>query len=184
MKKKTSSSRETRIGGADDSDNLYISMSDVTNKRKTLLSSIKDSLILQEETEQIKEIRLRKSEITKNIKLEMNALNSDYQELRKLLPNVKNVISFTEKELTDLEGQITQLKKDIKSDEGRIKVEETLKESIKKGEEINPKTSTKSVVVSKKKTVPKAKPIPKRTLTKMERIKNNLKVIESKLDNL
>jgi hypothetical protein len=81
---------------------LYIPMNDYSEKRKSLLVALKDTLVVQEESEKVFLIRKRKAEILREIKKNMDSLNSDYQKVRKLMPNVKNVISNTEKEINEL----------------------------------------------------------------------------------
>ena len=92
-------------------ENMYICMNDITLKRKYILQSLKSSLVLQEEQEKVMQIRAEKMLVLNDIKKEMESINLKYQSLKKLLPNVKNVISYTEKELNELDSQIDFLKK-------------------------------------------------------------------------
>ena len=161
----------TKLSSIHELDNLYISMPDVDNKRRSLLSSIKDSLIMQEESEKIKELRARKSKVLNEIKKDLVSINSNYQKLKKLFPNVKSVISYTEKELKDLEGQVQSIKRNISSEKKEIIGEEIMINKLSdskpiKKELIQPKNSLKSK--QKKKLI----------LFKLNRIKNNLSVIE------
>ena len=94
----------------DSQSDLFIPMHDVSDKRKHLLLSLKNSLVMQEEYEKILMIRAKKSEILNTIKKGMTSLNSDYLKLKKHFPNVKNVLSNTEKEISILESQINLLK--------------------------------------------------------------------------
>ncbi len=171
---------------SDELDNLYIAMHNSTEKRKNILYSIKNSLVMQDEYEKVFNIRKNKGLILNEIKKELSSLNSNYQKLKKLLPNVKNVISYTEKELEVLDRSIDSLRNDISSDRETISLDENLKESIKSG---TPLIKAKENIIKAKEESIK-KPVKKTTkkktekLTKLDRIKNNLKVIESKLNSL
>jgi len=81
-------------------------------KRQDLLNGIKNSLVMQGEYEKILAIRKDKYTNLKDIKKLLAKTNRKYQELRKNLPNVRNIISYTEKELSELEEQIKMLKID------------------------------------------------------------------------
>ena len=151
---------------------LYVPMNDVSEKRKSLLMSLKDSLVMQEEFEKIIEIRQQKAEILKQIKKGVESLNSDYQKIRRTFPNVKNVLSNTEKEIDELETQISSLKTNIRSDQEAIDMLNAM-ESKASG-----KKPTKARTTSTKKKAPAKK------VSKIDRVKNNLKVIEEKLDKL
>jgi chromosome segregation ATPase len=163
---------------------LFIPMHDVSEKRKHLLLSLKNSLIMQEEYEKILVLRAKKTEILSTIKKGMTSINSDYLKLKKHFPNVKNVLSNTEKEIAILESQINLLKNsNVKNSDDILKKLEMEKE-LEKAELANlvkSKPSSKKKVVTKSNSV---KPVPKKPLTKKERVKANLKSIESKLNNL
>lgn len=165
-------------------DSLYIPMHDHIEKRKVLLSSLKDSLVMQEEYEKIFDIRRRKAEILRKIKKNMDHLNSDYQNVKKILPNVKNVLSFTEKEITELDSHIDLLKGGISADSERVSDYEFMEEraEFRKRPTKEEKAPTPvKVEPVKKKEAPKKKAEP---ATKMDRIKNNLSVIEAQLNKL
>lgn len=168
-------------------DNLYVALFDPEEKRKNILFSIKHSLIIQEEHEKVLEIRKEKSRVLNEIKSEMESLNSTYQKLRKFLPNVKNVISHTEKELNTLEDNIEMFKNEIDVAKNSIKLDEQIQSKLKS------KSSEKETLLSKDSfDVDKEEPseIPKQIKTKsskmsrLDRIQNNLKVIESKLNKV
>jgi septal ring factor EnvC (AmiA/AmiB activator) len=171
-----------------DLDDLYICMYDITNKRKNILSALKTSLIAQEEYEKIIELRKQKQLLLKKVKENIDQINVKYQEIKKELPNVKNVLSFTEKEITVLDNQIEMLKHSITSEE------EIIEEAIKKEEELkklktNVKEIQKQTEKNIKKTTHKAEPSKKlikspRSLSKIDRIRNNLSLIEEKLKKL
>ncbi len=183
-------------------DDLYVCMLDAAGKRKDLLEGIKLSLVMQQESERIAEMRKEKAEILNDVKKGLAKLNQDYQDLRKLMPNVKNVISLTEQELIELDSQIEMLKTDINYDKENIELDRSLENSIYEANDLNqydeefipadkPKPKLKPKVVEKK-----HEPIePKYReriinvksvdgMSKLDRIKNNLKVIEGKLRNL
>lgn len=163
---------------------LFIPMHDVSEKRKNLLLSIKNSLVMQEEYEKVIMIRAKKAEILKTIKKGMTSLNTDYSRIKKHFPNVKNVLSNTEKEISILESQINILKNsNVKNTDDilkRIELEKSLDDKL-----TNPRPEPKKeVVVEKPKPVPK-KPVGKpKPLTKKERVRANLKALESKLKTL
>jgi len=169
-------------------EDLYINLNNVRDKRSNILMSIKNSLFLQEEYEQISDFRKKKAYILKEIKKTLNDVNSDYQELRKFLPNVKGIISYTEKELNELDSQINTLKNEVKIDQKEVIVEEDLKQKLIREFELNKqrKEQEDGKVEEKKVEIKKVvkKTIPAKELTKLDRIKNNLQVIESKIGKL
>lgn len=195
------SSTNTRSSSSKEetNDTMYVCLSEPTEKRKSILSSLKTSLILQEEHERILEIRQTKAKLVKDIKKDMDSLNSSYQELKRHLPNVKNVISYTEKELSVLEGNINMLRSDIESNESNIALEEDISDRLKEInslktsghnkphnselEEHDPRKSNPQVGGSLNKNQKIKKPSSK-DLSRLDRIKNNLKVIESKLNDI
>jgi len=140
-------------------DNFYVSIKDFNNKRKNLLLTIKDSLIMQEELEKIKELRKNKFNILNEIKKNMHLINSDFHKLKKLFPNIKNMISYTEKEIGEVETSISEIELNKILDINQNNINSFKKENISK--------STFNL-----------------NSNKIDRIKNNLKVIESKLNNL
>ncbi len=188
MKPKKNLKKKAVISNKDSYNDLFVCMSEPMLKRKYLLLSVKNSLIVQEEMDKIQQLRKEKSAILNQIKKNMESINSDYQELKKLLPNVKNVLSITEQELGNIESDIELLKSDIKNDEEKIRIEESMKESILSGEGINShqKSSLKDEIKSHY-DIEKRPIIPSKTtknISKLDRIQNNLKVIESKLNQL
>lgn len=183
-KKSTINSKDT---GYED---LYICLNDAQQKRKNLLLGMKNSLVMQEEYSKILEIRKNKAAILSEIKKGYESLNKNYQELRKILPNVKNTINYTEKELAELENQVKMLKKDTIYNKEEIILSEKVIEEL----QTTDKNLRKIVEKEKPKTKKKARfseeleiqPISaiKQKLTKIDRIKNNLQVIESKLKTI
>lgn len=188
IKKKTKTIKETPAVMNDD---LYICLHDATSKRKLLLMALKNSLIVQEEYERIVDIRRSKKEVLNKIKVNTDLINSKYQEIKKLLPNVKNVLSYTQKELTELESQIEGIKSSMKHEEQILKDEEELEKKLKEvvkhsktqlsTEDILPTKNIASEIVKTPKIVQKT---PKKPVTKLDRIKNNLSLIEQKLKGL
>lgn len=162
---------------------LFIPMHDVSEKRKNLLLSIKNSLVMQEEYEKVIMIRAKKAEILKTIKKGMTSLNSDYSKIKKHFPNVKNVLSNTEKEISILESQINILKNsNVKNSNEILKKLDMEKKLGKKITSPKPEVK-KELVAEKPKVAPKPTPKPK-PLTKKERVRANLKALESKLQHL
>jgi chromosome segregation ATPase len=163
---------------------LFIPMHDVSEKRKHLLLSMKNSLVMQEEYEKILMLRANKAEILSTIKKGMTSLNSDYSSLKKHFPNVKNVLSNTEKEINILESQINLLKNsNVKNSDDILKKIE-LEKKLEQTKYIN-QPIVKKVPVKKATAKPVLEaPIVIKPLTKKERVKANLKSIESKLNNL
>ena len=160
---------------------LFIPMHDVSEKRKHLLLSLKNSLVMQEEYEKILVLRAKKAEVLTTLKKGMTSINSDYLKLKKHFPNVKNVLSNTEKEIAILESQINLLKNsNVKNSDDILKKLEMEKE-LQKIELAKFPNSKKKVPT--KKVIP-VKTVPKKPLTKKERVKANLKSIESKLNSL
>ncbi len=180
--------RVVRKKSVDDGlDNLYISFSNSAEKRKNLLYGIKNSLVMQDEFEKVQILRSDKSTILSEIKKNMTSMNTNYQKLRKLLPNVKNVLSYTEKELSALDEQIALLKSSVKKDKVRIEDAQSFSNDVKKNAGMLDKkdetTKNKPKISNSQNSVSK-KVGHKKPLTKLDRIKNNLSVIESKLNSL
>lgn len=174
---------------------LYISLEDPVEKRKNILSSLKNSLIMQEEAEKIKSVRENKIVLLNNIKNNIAEILKKYDELRKKLPNVKGTLSLTEKEITELESHIKNMKDSIKYEREHIKEEQELKKKVKRGElhEVYEKLKEREEKEkgSNKKSNKKKEPnkefmdsSQEKKLSKRERIKNNLEVIEDRLNNL
>lgn len=164
-------------------DNLYIALNEATEKRKNILYCIKNSLMVQEEYEKIFEMRKEKTKHINQIKREMESLNASYQKLRKLLPNVKNALAHTEKELNGLNQEVETL---IKKEEPVFEEEAPLgdiRANFHKEleEELTRMQQQKSSAKPKKEEEKISKP---EKLTRLDRIKNNLQVIESKLNQI
>jgi chromosome segregation ATPase len=164
---------------------LYVTVDNGVDKKKEVLKIIKNVLLLQKEIERILKLRRIRSEILADSKEVLFSMNEEIQDLNKNFPNVRNIISFTEKEITTLEKDITFLKDEVKVDEKTInntrKMIEKMKqipteERLKKGERKLEKGEVKKEEV----ILPS---VPKK-MTKMDRIENNLKVIEEKLKGL
>ena len=188
-----SKKKKSDSGGYED---LYVSMTNVSDKRKSILEGIKSSLIMQEEHDNIMQLRRNKSLITKEIKHNLDKINKSYETLRKELPNVKNILSFTEKEINELEEQIKTLRIDTKANSDNIRLETSMKRKLEKSNTgINKMLERKKQKQEHKKEEPPKKPEDKKEnvilstevsnkLSKLDRIQNNLKVIESKLKTL
>lgn len=175
-------------------DELYVNMANSEEKRKNLLYGIKNALIMQDEHEKTLEYRKEKYKIVNEIKANLNKLSNEYQNLKKILPNVKNVLSYTEKELESLDIQINMLKKTDQHIEQTIDIDEELKREIvgagrKKSKNVKKEEVpvVNNVVEIKKKSSESEKLLMQKnshSFSRLDRIKNNLKVIESKLNNL
>ena len=192
MVKKNINKKAVESKGYED---LYVNLNNVREKRSNILLSIKNSLHLQEEYEKVINIRHKKGFISKEIKKSMEDLNQQYQDLKKLLPNVKGVISYTEKELVELDGQINTLREEKQVSEEELLSGEDLKQQLirefelekrkKSGkEEVSVSVPVEKKIVKSKKTVAVKKKEPVVKLSKLDRIKNNLKVIESKMNDI
>ncbi len=188
---KNSASMVKNTKAAVTNDDLYICLHDAVNKRKLLLLALKNSLIVQEEYEKILELRRAKKDTLSKLKSNVDLINSKYQEIKKLLPNVKNVLSYTQKELTELESQIDSIKSSMKQEEQILKDEEILEKKLKETLKIEPKKQTTKEVLpttdidpSSVKTPKVVKKVKKSPVTKIDRIKNNLSLIEEKLKGL
>jgi len=168
-------------------DNLYVNLTDANEKRRNILDSIKNALVMQEEQERVVELRKDKTVVLNDIRKELYSVNSSYQKLKKHLPNVKNVISYTEKELTMLESSIEMLKDDMRADQENVTLEEHIQGELQEGQSVkkvrkslSDKAGTKEKIVQEVKAE-MLKPKKKGKLSRLDRIQNNLKVIESKL---
>ena len=140
---------------------LYIQFNDVKEKRKNLLLAIKKSLILQEEYEKLVAIRSEKRKILKEIKEKFEKINSNYQKIKREIPSMKT-IDDSEREINKLDNEVTSI--DIKN--------KKLPKNINKS---NSKTNNKNQPQQNSS---------KQEVSKLDRLKNNLKVIESKLNKL
>ncbi len=180
-------------------DDFYVCMQNAKEKRKQILCSIKDALFMQEEYEKVMHIRKNKQIVIKEIKAVLKELNEDYQLLRKDLPEVKNVLSYTEKEIYELESEIGRLKKEIKTEEANLVLTESLELNLKENGKINidklDMKSGKKIVQPSKAPVEKIQKAPIKQnilqkaadngkLNKLDRIRNNLKVIEDKINHM
>jgi len=171
---------------------LYIPMNDVSEKRKNLLLSIKNSLLMQEEYEKILSFRAKRFEILKTIKKGVTSINSDFIKIKKHFPNVKNVLSNTEKEISELENQISLLKSSSVNNTDEIARLSGYEKSLLNGGKLEAPEPVKEPEVPEVIEVPIKKPVKKKPakkvikkpLTKKERVRNNLKALESKLKNL
>ncbi|MFW6285711.1 MAG: hypothetical protein ACOC16_00910 [Nanoarchaeota archaeon] len=168
-------------------ESLYICMQNYSEKKKNILLGIQSALVMQEEHQKVIEIRKNKSMVTKEIKQSLDDINKLYIQLKKELPNVKNFLSSTKKEINELDGQINVLNKSIKAEKQTINLEKKMKSGlIKSNKSIR---ETKQEEQNKQKnSKPEQKIIYPNTQAdkndKLNRIQNNLKVIESKLKGL
>lgn len=162
-------------------DDLYVCIQEPTIKRKYILSTLKNSLIMQEEFEKLMNIRKEKQEVLKEIKKYTNNVNKNYVQLKKFLPNVKNVLSVNEEESKLLKEHTQTLRNEIREDRAEIRLETKLEKEIQKGEYVAPK---KQKQVKKEPETKMVKNTQKHKLSRIDRIKNNLRVIENKLKDI
>ena len=182
-------------------DNLYVCMNNYPEKRKQILYSVKNSLIMQEEYDKIIQLRKGKRQVLDDIKKKMSELNQEYQNLQELLPNVKNTFSYVEKEINEIDKHVNTLRRDKKYEEEEIQLENNLKESLENGSDdgtLNDKgkpietaqalgyvKSEDAEKVTKKESSKSEKGSSrKKGKTRIDRIQNNLKVVEEKLKDL
>ncbi|MFP4402093.1 MAG: hypothetical protein ACLFPL_02580 [Candidatus Nanoarchaeia archaeon] len=207
-----SSKHKTQTPQTLDTD-LYVCVTDVINKRKSLLKALKTSLLAQEESEVIYNIRKQKFEKIDLLKKEIERINTEYAKLQKLFPNPKNVISFAEKELNELEHQVENLietnrinreemeeLEDLEqnldeTDEELYGRQEELKSKLKAAKSDEDSQFVLNTNLSRNYYMPdqevenlKSKTYtPKNTtkkMSKLDRIQNNLSIIEKKLNGL
>lgn len=176
-------------------DDLFICVTDVLNKRKSLLNSLKTSLQAQEESEVVHNLRSKKYEYLETLKKEINHINNLYSKLQKLFPNTKHVISYAEKELNELDHQINLLNKSREIEEKEFEELETAQKEIEeteynledRNEIIHEKTKNYSSKDDKENTEnlndEEKLNSPKKN-SKLGRIQNNLQIIEEKLKYL
>ena len=189
MKANNKKSVKKKVEETSNYNDLFVAMSEPKLKRKYLLLGVKNALVMQEELDKIQILRKEKHRTLNEIKKNLEAVNDDYQLLKKLMPNVKNILSITETELSNLESEIELLKSDIKSDQEQIEIDERLKESIL-GVKVKKKDNYEEIRYNQK-PIGNMAIIPNsdkknvgRSISKLDRIQNNLKVIESKLNDL
>ena len=154
-------------------ENLYVTLSRSSEKRKLILSLIKGSLNFQEEIEKFNQIRILKRDIKEDIKKMLLEINNEYQLIQKNLPNVKNILSYSEKEIDVISRNIEVLKEEMSYDKKMIDKQENYVEILKENSNIQ----NDSKVLKAQKEV-------KKPVTKADRIKSNLKFIEEKLKTL
>ncbi len=147
---------------------LFISISDPKEKRKSMLLALKESLLLQNDLERIKLIRAQKYGIIKEIKKKIKELENSYRNLKNLLPSTKSVMSYIEKELKLIDREIGTLRKDEEYDKKQEEKLELMKRKI---------TNNPTYTHTEQKSTNKE-------ISRLDRIKNNLKVIEEKLNKL
>lgn len=161
---------------------LFICVTDVINKRKSLLNSLKIALLAQEECEVVHNLRSQKYTRIETLKKEINQVNNLYIKLQKLFPNTKHVISHAEKELNELDHQISLLNQSREIEEKELNELESAHDNVldisdsldKREEEI--RASSRSNNLSMDSQYNKN--------SKLGRIQNNLKIIEQKLKYL
>ena len=154
-------------------ENLYVTLNRSSEKRKLILNLIKGSLSFQEQIEKFNQIRSLKKDIKEDIKKLLLEINNEYQLIQKNLPNVKNIVSYGEKEVDILNRNIDSLKQEIKIDKKLINKQEDLVEKLEEGPQLSNSIQNSQVQKEVKKSV-----------TKTDRIKSNLKFIEEKLKTL
>ena len=154
-------------------ENLYVTLNRSSEKRKLILNLIKGSLSFQENIEKFNQIRSLKKDIKEDIKKLLLEINNEYQLIQKNLPNVKNIVSYGEKEVDILNRNIKSLEDEIKFDKKIIDKQENYVDSLKE----NPDIQSHKQVLKIQKEV-------KKPVTKADRIKSNLKFIEEKLKTL
>ena len=156
-KTKTSSERNTR--GPTESEKIYVRIIDFRTKRRHILESIKEALLMQEEFENLLKIRRKKIKIISETKKEIGKLKADFQSVKKLMPSIR---------LSEIFGVPPQ---SIKFSEG---IPQSLEEVTKKSRDTTDK--------KKKPHLKRSHPHPPNT--RLGRIRNNLELIESKLNRL
>lgn len=172
-------------------DDLFICVTDVLNKRKSLLNSLKISLQAQEECEVVHNLRGEKYQYLETLKKEINHINNLYSKLQKLFPNTKQVISYAEKELNELDHQINLLNQSRQIEEKELDELETAYDEIGEADEsleereeiIHHSTKDYSTPIEKNHKENNEDNYHKKN-SKLGRIQNNLQIIEEKLKHL
>lgn len=186
LKSKKVSSNETITKESQD---LYVCVHDIINKRKSLLQALKITLVAQEESELVNNVRSQRYLEIENIKKELAKVNALYQKLQKLFPNVKGIMTHAEKEINYLHNQIQVLSNTNKANGKELEMLEKMNDSlvdIRKEEIKEEKKELRKMTNSLKPKThkPKKKVEEKPQLSKLDRIKNNLSIIEDKLKDL
>lgn len=167
-------------------DDLFICVTDVINKRKSLLNSLKISLLAQEEYEVVHNLRTQKYQQLENLKKEMNQINNLYSKLEKLFPNTKHVISYAEKELNELDHQINLINQSRKLEDRELEELEVAQDEVA-DTEFSLEEREEEIRESLKKNSSNSHSEKKDSYnanSKLGRIQNNLKIIEQKLKHL
>ncbi len=162
-------------------EDLYVAINDVYNKKKSVLISLKDSLVLQEEYEKFMDVRKTRLAVLKEIKTEMDTLGKMFQGLVKEFPNVRSIITQTEKEIREISTNIKSIRSSISAEEQDIFKLEEFERSLKQEKKGSVASIKKPNLNSGKISKIDNKSLPE---SKVDRIKNNLEVIEQKLKGL
>lgn len=195
MAKKTNTSapkkkKITKIDSQDSVQDLYVRYTDVHERRKLVLQGLKSALVSQQQCEDVVKLRSQRYTCIDEVKKEMVAINSSYNKLQKIFPNVRNLISHTEKEIKELHEKIDVLTSQKQMSEDEIEVLDEMTKTLEKLDRKHKKLESPEVEPPKKKmminsstNVEEHHEKPKK-LTKLERIQNNLSIIEEKLKHL
>ncbi|MCH8519453.1 MAG: hypothetical protein LAT82_01730 [Nanoarchaeota archaeon] len=178
----------------EDSD-LYVCVYDVVNKRKSLLSALKNSLVSQEEFEILQSSRTAKYHYIQEMKKELEKINSLYAKLQKLFPNTRHILTFAEKEMKELEHQVGNLVKSREIEDLELENLDHLKEELEEIEEEKVHQRNQKILKTNLDYNPSeleeeklsslySSKHPQNKESKLNRIQNNLSIIEEKLKNL
>lgn len=177
----------------EDSD-LYVCVYDVVNKRKSLLGALRNSLVSQEEYELLQSSRKVKYHYITEMKKELEHINSLYVKLQKLFPNTRHILTYADKELKELEHQVHNLVKSREIEDLELENLDHLKEELdeieeQKVHERNQAILSKDLDKNEREDEIKISSLysrkhPEKKESKLNRIQNNLSIIEEKLKNL
>lgn len=148
---------------------LYISFAEPKEKRKYILKGVKSSLEIQENILRIKEIRKAKTGLYKTLKKEMEELEEINKKLRTTFPNPNEIIPSVESESQLIQNDVDKLLGKKPQEKKTKKQTNTKKETKEK------KTEQKETNIKEINTTHTKK------LSKLERIKNNIQLIEEEL---
>ena len=179
------SSKKSLSSHHENEQDLYVCVLDVVNKRRSLLSALKTALLAQEECEVVTKLRRQRYQHIDALKKELAHINSLYVRLQKLFPNVKNILTHTEKEVNELHSQITVLATSQRVDKKELDDLRHLTHSLEKSEEgLGSIQERVEEITTRSSELEEKEVSSKKPLNKLDRIKNNLSIIESKLKDL
>ena len=157
-------------------DSTYVTINGLGERKKDLLNAVKETLFVEEKIEKIKNYKKKKDLILSEVKKSVAEIKDLYNETERLFPDIKNFVPYAEQEIREIGRELENMR-----NQKRILEEQTQKSKnlLRNLSKIRPE-QVKDVIEQTKLDM-EDKPDEK---TKIDRIKNNLKFIQDKLDKI